>query len=355
VSDVQPLLELKDLVVEFDTIEGVVHAVNGISYSVEQGKTLGIVGESGCGKSVSVLSLMRLIPQPPGKIVSGQVIYRGQDLMSLDDQQMQQVRGKEIAMVFQDPMTSLNPVLSIGYQISESQIVHLGLSQDEARRRTIELLEMVGIPHAAERFADYPHQFSGGMRQRVMIAIALACSPSLLIADEPTTALDVTIQAQIVDLVKDLRDQLGMSIIWITHDLGVVAELADRIIVMYAGYIVEETNIFELFENPRHPYTLSLLKSLPRVDMLRDERLATIPGSPPDCVVMPPGCPFISRCPVAVERCAQENPRLEPVGYDHRIACWVAMDPLGTVSPAKVLVPGVNSAQNETGPRGKTG
>jgi len=328
----EPLLDLKDLAVEFDTLEGVVHAVNGISYSVDEGQTLGIVGESGCGKSVSVLSLMRLIPQPPGKIVSGQVLYRGQDLISLSDQQMQQVRGKEIAMVFQDPMTSLNPVLNIGYQISESQIVHLGLSQEEARRRTIELLEMVGIPHASERFGDYPHQFSGGMRQRVMIAMALACSPSLLIADEPTTALDVTIQAQIVDLVKNLRDQLGMSIIWITHDLGVVAELADRIIVMYAGYIVEETNIFELFENPRHPYTLSLLKSLPRVDMLRDERLATIPGSPPDCVVMPPGCPFISRCPVAVERCSLENPPLETIGYDHRIACWVNLTSAGTSS-----------------------
>lgn len=319
----EPLLELKNLVVEFDTLEGVVHAVNGVSLSVDQGQTLGIVGESGCGKSVTVLSLMRLIPQPPGKIVSGQVIYRERDLMTLDMDQMQQVRGKEIAMVFQDPMTSLNPVLSIGYQISEAQMIHLGLSKEEARRHTIELLEMVGIPQAADRLGDYPHQFSGGMRQRVMIAMALACSPSLLIADEPTTALDVTIQAQIVDLVKDLRDQLGMSIIWITHDLGVVAELADRIIVMYAGYIVEETNIFELFENPRHPYTLSLLRSLPRVDMLRDERLATIPGSPPDCVVMPPGCPFISRCPSAIERCSLENPTLETVAYDHRVACWV--------------------------------
>jgi oligopeptide transport system ATP-binding protein len=319
----EPLLAMKNLVVQFNTLDGVVHALNGVSYAVSEGQTLGIVGESGCGKSVSVLSLMRLIKEPPGKIVSGEVWYRGQDLLQVDINQMQHIRGREIAMVFQDPMTSLNPVLTIGRQISETMVVHLNFTQDEARSRTVELLEVVGIPNAADRLNDYPHQFSGGMRQRVMIAMALACNPSILIADEPTTALDVTIQAQIVDLVKELRDKIGMAIIWITHDLGVVAELADRVVVMYAGYVVEEAGVFELFERPRHPYTLSLLKSLPRVDALSHERLATIPGAPPDCIRMPPGCPFAPRCVFTRERCLQENPALAPAGLDHYCACWV--------------------------------
>ncbi len=319
----EPILELKDLVVQFHTLDGVVHAVNGVSYSVTEGQTLGIVGESGSGKSVSVLSLMRLIPEPPGKIVQGQVNYNGRDLLKIDIDKMQYIRGNEIAMIFQDPMTSLNPVLTIGRQISEAMVVHMGLSKEEALSRTRELLELVGIPHAGERLDDYPHQFSGGMRQRVMIAMALACNPSILIADEPTTALDVTIQAQIVDLVKQLRDQIHMSIIWITHDLGVVAELADRVVVMYAGYVVEETDVFELFENPCHPYTLSLLKSLPRVDSVSGEKLATIPGNPPDGLTVAPGCPFAPRCSYVVERCLHENPSLLSIGLDHKYACWV--------------------------------
>jgi oligopeptide transport system ATP-binding protein len=320
---VTSLLEVRDLTTRFHTMDGVVHAVNGISYTLEEGQALGIVGESGCGKSVSVLSVMGLIPEPPGKIAAGQVLYRGQDLLKLDDRQMEGIRGKEIAMVFQDPMTSLNPVLTIGRQISEPLIVHLGMGQEEAREKVVELLAIVGIPQAADRYRDYPHQFSGGMRQRVMIAMALACNPSVLIADEPTTALDVTIQAQIVDLVKMLRDRLGMTVIWITHDLGLIAGLVEKIIVMYAGFIVERGHVDDIYGDPRHPYTLALLKSLPRVDRSSDERLATIPGLPPDLLGLPPGCPFTPRCAYAVERCQQENPRLAPVWPDHEIACWV--------------------------------
>ncbi len=318
-----PLLEIRDLTTRFYTLDGVVHAVNGISYTLEEGETLGIVGESGCGKSVSVLSVMGLIPDPPGKIAAGQVLYRGQDLLRLDEAQIEHIRGKEIAMVFQDPMTSLNPVLTIGRQVIEPLIVHLGMGREEARLRVVELLEMVGIPQAADRYGDYPHQFSGGMRQRAMIAMALACDPSILIADEPTTALDVTIQAQIIDLVKDLRDRLGMAVIWITHDLGIIAGLAEKVVVMYAGFIVERGSVDDIYGDPRHPYTLALMKSLPRVDRSSGEKLATIPGLPPDLLGLPPGCPFTPRCEYAVERCRQENPRLEPVGPGHEIACWV--------------------------------
>ena len=318
-----PILEVKDLIVQFHTQDGIVHAVNGVSYAAEAGQTLGIVGESGCGKSVSVLSAMRLIPEPPGKIVAGEIMYKGQDLLKLDKASIQDIRGNEIAMVFQDPMTSFNPVLTIGQQVSESTIFHLGFDQKEAREKSVELLELVGIPGAEERIDDYPHQFSGGMRQRAMIAMALACNPSLLIADEPTTALDVTIQAQIVELVKGLSDQFEMSIIWITHDLGVIAEIADRVVVMYAGYVVEEADVYTLFDYPSHPYTLSLLKSLPRVDTISKEKLATIPGAPPDCLSLPPGCPFAPRCTFTIERCQQENPALQQINLDHEIACWV--------------------------------
>jgi oligopeptide transport system ATP-binding protein len=297
--------------------------VNGVSFQVNKGETLGIVGESGCGKSVTVLSVMRLIPEPPGKISNGVVNYGGVDLLEVDKIRMQKIRGGEIAMIFQDPMTSLNPVLTIGRQISETLMLHLGIGKEEANSRTVELLNMVGIPEAERKLKDYPHQFSGGMRQRVMTAMALSCGPRILIADEPTTALDVTIQAQIVELTKRLQEELGMSVIWITHDLGVVAEIADRIIVMYAGYIVESSNVYQIFEGPQHPYTLSLLKSLPRVDKSSHERLATIPGSPPDCVRMPPGCPFRPRCSFAIERCAEENPALVPIGVDHKAACWI--------------------------------
>lgn len=318
-----PLLQVRDLEVQFQTIEGTVHAVNGISYDLDTGQTLGIVGESGCGKSVSVLSMMQLIPEPPGKIAGGEVIYRNEDLLKMGKNDIQNIRGTEISMVFQDPMTSLNPVLTIGRQLYEAQIVHLGITREEARQKSVDLLKKVGIPQPAERLNEYPHQFSGGMRQRVMMAMALSCQPSILIADEPTTALDVTIQAQIVELTKDLRDQLSMAVIWITHDLAVIAELADRIIVMYAGFIVEEADVFHLFSNPLHPYTLSLLKSIPRVDRQIDDKLATISGFPPNNLSLPPGCSFAPRCDFAVDRCWVEVPQLEDVEPEHKIACWV--------------------------------
>lgn len=316
------LLEVKDLKTEFHTQDGVVHAVNGVSFTVDEGETLGLVGESGCGKSVSVLSVMRLIPQPPGKIAGGQVLFQGRDLLQVDDEEIRSVRGNKIAMVFQDPMTSLNPVLTIGTQIGESLELHLGMTKDQARKRSIELLKMVGIPEAENRIEDYPHQFSGGMRQRVMIAMALSCSPQLLIADEPTTALDVTIQAQIVDIVKRLKRELGMAIVWITHDLGVIAGLADRINVMYAGFIIETANVKELFANPSHPYTLGLLGSIPRLDEARKEKLTPIEGLPPDLVQMPPGCPFYDRCRFRTQKCLEENPALMSVGVRHWSACW---------------------------------
>ena len=317
------LLEVKGLKTRFFTEDGVVHAVNGISYELEEGEAMGIVGESGCGKSVSVLSIMRLIPEPPGKIVGGEVWFEGRDLLKVDSEEIRKVRGNKIAMVFQDPMTSLNPVLTIGRQIDEALELHMGMDKREARRRTIELLGMVGIPEAAERADDYPHQFSGGMRQRVMIAMALSCNPRILIADEPTTALDVTIQAQIVDLVKRLRDEIGMAIIWITHDLGVVAGLAEKLIVMYAGYIVERANVKDLYKDPRHPYTIGLLGSLPRLDEKRKRRLFSMRGLPPDLIDLQPGCPFAPRCDYVIDRCWEETPPLQPVALNHEVACWI--------------------------------
>lgn len=316
-------LEVQDLAVRFHTPEGTVHAVNGISYELGEGETLALVGESGCGKSVSMMSLLGLIPIPPGEIVSGNAIYRGTDLLRMTEHELENIRGAEIGMVFQDPMTSLNPVLTIGRQITESLRVHDGLNPEQAERRAIELLDWVGISDPANHLQDYPHQFSGGMRQRVMIAMALACSPSLLIADEPTTALDVTIQAQIVELALRLREQARMTIIWITHDLGVVAGLADRVIVMYAGYMVEEAGIEDLYEDPRHPYTLALLAALPRADRRRHSRLKSIRGAPPSMLVQPTGCPFASRCESVIEHCWSANPPLTPVAPNHRIACWV--------------------------------
>jgi oligopeptide transport system ATP-binding protein len=318
-----PLLEVNGLKTQFFTQDGVVKAVNGVSFHVGEGETLGIVGESGCGKSVSVLSVMRLIPQPPGKIVGGEVLFEGRDLLHVSDDEIRRVRGNRIAMIFQDPMTSLNPVLTIGRQISEALELHLNMKKEEARKRSAELLSMVGIPQADDRLDDYPHQFSGGMRQRAMIAMGLACNPQLLIADEPTTALDVTIQAQIIDLVKRLRDEIGMAIIWITHDLGIVAGLADRVNVMYAGFVVEEAPVKEVYGDPRHPYTIGLLGSLPRLDEVREEKLHSIEGLPPDLIDLPPGCPFQPRCVYAIEKCKNVRPELEPVGPRHRIACWV--------------------------------
>jgi oligopeptide transport system ATP-binding protein len=325
-GEIEPsvVLQVEGLTTEFATDEGVVHAVNGVSYSLKEGETLGVVGESGCGKTVHALSVLRLVPPPAGRIVAGEVLYLGIDLLRLSDEEMRQMRGREIAMIFQDPMTSLNPVLTIGDQIMEPLIWHLEMPKRQARLRAAELLELVGIPEAGRRLDSYPHEFSGGMRQRAMIAMALACDPKLLIADEPTTALDVTIQAQILDLVNRLRERLKMSMIWITHDLGVVAGLAHRVIVMYAGHIVEEARVQDLYANPRHPYTLGLLASLPRVDRARpDQRLVPIAGAPPDLLDLPDGCPFLPRCRYAVSVCARENPGLRVMTRGHRVACWV--------------------------------
>jgi oligopeptide transport system ATP-binding protein len=317
------LLEVKDLKVRFKVKGGYVHAVNGVSYYLNEGESLGIVGESGCGKSVSQLALMRLIDVPPGEITSGEIHYGGHDLLKVSMNEMRKVRGREVGMIFQDPMTSLNPVLTIGQQISEVLTLHMAMNRQQARARTVELLTMVGIPHATDRLNDYPHQFSGGMRQRVMIAMALACVPQLLIADEPTTALDVTIQAQIVELVKKLRDELGMAVVWITHDLGVVARIAHRVIVMYAGLIVEEALVKDLYAHPSHPYTLGLLGSLPRLDSGDRQRLVSIEGRPPTLSAEPKACPFVPRCPFVIDRCRQENPPLLHVAEGHGSACWV--------------------------------
>jgi oligopeptide transport system ATP-binding protein len=319
-----PILEVKDLVTRFLTTEGTVYAVNGVSFHVDEGETLAVVGESGCGKSVTMMSVLRLLPTPPAEIANGVALYRGIDLLKLDDHEMEKnIRGKEISMVFQDPMTSLNPVLTIGYQIEESLKYHFNLDDEEASQRAIERLNQVGIPDASRRMDAYPHQFSGGMRQRAMIAMALACVPSLLIADEPTTALDVTIQAQIVELMIQLREQQHLSLIWITHDLGVVAGLAERVIVMYAGYIVEQATVDELYDNPIHPYTLALLAALPRVDKRRTHRLKSIPGAPPNLLVKPHGCPFASRCELVFDRCRIENPSLIEISPGHSMACWM--------------------------------
>lgn len=317
------LLDVRGLRTQFFTKDGAVNAVNGISYTLNEGETLAIVGESGCGKSVGVMSLTRLIPSPPGRVVAGEVIFDGRDLLKLESDELRQIRGNRIAMIFQDPMTSLNPVLTIGFQISEALILHLGMNKEQARKRSVELLELVGIPGAANRLDDYPHQFSGGMRQRVMIAMGLSCNPQLLIADEPTTALDVTIQAQIVDLVQSLKEKIGMAVIWITHDLGVVAGMAERVLVMYAGFIVEEAAVRELYQNPRHPYTLGLLGSLPRLDEDKPVRLKSIEGFPPDLIALPKGCPFAARCEYKIGKCTEENPLLAPVGPGHKAACWV--------------------------------
>ncbi|MBW3557503.1 MAG: ABC transporter ATP-binding protein [Actinobacteria bacterium] len=316
-----PVLSVRDLRVRFGTRRGVAHVVNGISYDVHRGETLAIVGESGSGKSVSTLALTGLVPTPPGR-VEGEVRFGDHDLVTADPTTLRGVRGRHIGMIFQDPMTSLNPVLTIGLQITESLEIHLGMSGAEARDRAVELLELVGIPKAAARLGDYPHQFSGGMRQRVMIAIGLACDPEVLIADEPTTALDVTTQAKIVDLVADLQERLGMAVIWITHDLGVVAGIADRVLVMYGGTVLEEGPVDELYGQPRHPYTRALLASLPVLGQRR-ERLQSIEGLPPDPTHLPAGCLFYERCPERLdERCALERPPLQSMGPGHRSACW---------------------------------
>jgi oligopeptide/dipeptide ABC transporter ATP-binding protein len=322
---VNPLLDVRNLQTHFSTRGGVVRAVDGVSWDVKEGETVALVGESGCGKSVTALSIMRLVAQPAGRIVGGQVLFKGRDLLALSEEEMRHVRGREIGMVFQEPMTSLNPVLTIGRQLTEGLEIHLGMSPADARKRAEELLGLVGIPDPARRLRQYPHQFSGGMRQRMMIAMALACNPSLVLADEPTTALDVTIQAQILELMKDLSRRLGVAMLIITHNLGVVARYADRVNVMYAGRIIERGTAREIYHSPRHPYTLGLLRSVPRLDEPRRARLAPIEGQPPDLTRLPPGCSFAPRCGFRVERCGREAPPLEPVGEGgHVSACWEA-------------------------------
>ena len=318
------LLEVRGLKTTFMTTAGLVRAVDGVSWDVAEGETVALVGESGCGKSVSALSIMRLVAEPAGRIEAGEIIYKGRDLLKLSEAEMRHVRGREIAMVFQEPMTSLNPVLSIGRQLTEGLEIHMNLGPEQARARAVELLGMVGIPDPARRLAQYPHHFSGGMRQRMMIAMALACNPSLILADEPTTALDVTIQAQILELMRDLARRLGVAMLIITHNLGVVARYADRVNVMYAGRIIEQAAAREIYASPRHPYTLGLLRSVPRLDEPRRARLDPIQGQPPDLTRLPPGCSFAPRCAYRVERCG-EAPPLVDVGPGHTSACWEAM------------------------------
>jgi len=319
------LLEVRSLTTEFGTRGGVVRAVDGVSWDVAEGETVALVGESGCGKSVSALSVMRLVAAPAGRIVGGQVFFKGRDLLALSEEEMRRVRGREIAMVFQEPMTSLNPVLTIGRQLTEGLEIHLGMTRGDARQRAAEVLATVGIPDAARRLSQYPHQFSGGMRQRIMIAAALACNPALILADEPTTALDVTIQAQILELMRDLSRRFGVAMLIITHNLGVVARYADRVNVMYAGRIVERGSARDLYRRPRHPYTLGLLRSVPRLDEPRRARLQPIEGQPPDLTRLGAGCAFAPRCTFRVERCRVERPVLAPAdGEGHVTACWEA-------------------------------
>ena len=321
-----PLLQVKDLRTYFFTLDGVVKAVDGVSYDLEAGETLAIVGESGCGKSVSALSVMRLIPDPPGKIVGGEILLDGEDILKVDAEDMRQIRGAKIAMVFQEPMTSLNPVLSIERQLTETLELHMGMSKGEARRESVNLLIRVGIPDPETRIKQYPHQYSGGMRQRVMIAMALSCNPKLIIADEPTTALDVTIQAQILDLMKALTTESNVALIIITHNLGVVARYADRVNIMYAGKVIERGEAREIYANPRHPYTVGLLRSVPRLDLPRKARLDPIEGQPPDLINLPAGCSFRERCRWAIDKCATDTPELIETSAGHLSACWRADD-----------------------------
>lgn len=319
----QPVLDVRDLCTVFKTRRGEVHAVNSVSFDLRAGELLGVVGESGSGKSVTMMSLIGLVPKPPARVFGGPVTFGGVDLLTADDATLRKMRGARIGFVFQDPMTSLNPVFTVGFQIMEPLRKHMGMDKKAARARARELLELVGIPDAERRLKDYPHQFSGGMRQRVMIAIALACDPEVLIADEPTTALDVTIQAQIIDLMQELREKLGMAVVWITHDLGVIAGIADRVMVMYGGQVVEHAPVRELFTNPQHPYTRALLQTVPSVRGARAARLNVIEGQPPILMGAPVACPFRDRCAEAFPRCFAENPVRRDVGAPgHDVACW---------------------------------
>jgi len=326
------ILDVANLKTVFKTRDGDVHAVNDVSFYLKPGELLGIVGESGSGKSVTMMSLLKLLPMPPAEIQNGEIKFNGRDIRDISDDDLRHIRGGEIGFIFQDPMTSLNPVFTVGFQIVEPLRVHMGLSKKAAGKRAAELLELVGIPDAAARLKDYPHQFSGGMRQRVMIAIALACDPKVLIADEPTTALDVTIQAQIIELIKELRQKLGMAIIWITHDLGVIAEIADRVAVMYAGQIVEHAEVKELFANPQHPYTRALLETLPKMGEARADRLPSIDGQPPNLDHPPVHCEFAPRCKHAFARCLKENPQRRDVSAAHDVACFWDTDAGGPIN-----------------------
>jgi peptide/nickel transport system ATP-binding protein/oligopeptide transport system ATP-binding protein len=317
------LLEVKDLRTYFYTDDGVVKAIDGVNFSVEAGKTIGIVGESGCGKSITAMSILRLIPEPPGKIVSGEALFEGRDLTKVSDKEIRGIRGNDISMIFQEPMTSLNPVFTIGFQIGEVLMLHQKLSKEEAYERAIEMLKLVKIPRAEKIVDEYPHQLSGGMRQRVMIAMALACQPKLLIADEPTTALDVTIQAQILEIMNELKNKLNTSIMLITHDLAVIAEMADHVIVMYAGKVVEDAPITELFKNPRHPYTIGLMSSIPSL-VKEGQRLETIPGIVPNPLYLPKGCYFHPRCKYANDECKKAQPELRELAPNHKVACFRA-------------------------------
>ncbi len=356
----QPLLDVRDLQVEFKTDAGIVRAVGGLSFSVEAGETLGIVGESGSGKSVTSLAIMGLVPRPPGRIVGGQVLFDGNDLAKYSQRQMAKIRGNRIAMIFQDPMTSLNPFLTIAQQLTEVTRLHLGYAPRRALDHAVEMLERVGIPAAAQRVHDYPHEFSGGMRQRVMIAMALSCKPRLIVADEPTTALDVTIQAQIMELMAELQRSEGTTIILITHDLGVVAGACRRVLVMYAGRVVEEARVDDLFARPKHPYTLGLLQSIPRADDGR-EPLTPIPGQPPDLIDLPNGCHFRPRCGNAIERCAVEYPPLYPGVEGQRFACFNEVKQIAGARAidaarhaSRSMTGGVASPGNVAGPIGRT-
>jgi peptide/nickel transport system ATP-binding protein len=323
------LLEIKGLKTHFKTDDGWLHAVDGVDMTVDAGETLGVVGESGCGKSVTAKTVMKLIDMPPGRIVAGQVLWQGRDLVPLSAEAMRRIRAKEIAIIFQEPMTSLNPVYTVGEQVAESVRLHEGLSRKDAMDRAVEMLRLVRIPTAEQRVRDYPHQFSGGMRQRVMIAIALACNPKLLIADEPTTALDVTIQAQILDLIGELKERLGMAVMLITHAMGVVAETAQRVAVMYAGKVVEEAPVGELFAHPRHPYTQGLIRSIPRIDLAATHkmRLEAIAGTVPKLVAPPEGCRFAPRCKYAMAACTRATPPLRTVAPGHKVACILEAAP----------------------------
>ncbi len=318
----ETLLQVKDLKTHFFLEDGVVPAVDGVSFHLNRGETLAVVGESGSGKSITATSIMRLIPTPPGKIVGGEILFNGQDLLRKTEKEMRDIRGNRISMIFQEPMTSLNPVFRVGYQISESLMIHQGLNKKDALEKSVEMLRLTGIPSPEKRVHDFPHQMSGGMRQRVMIAMALCCRPELLIADEPTTALDVTIQAQILDLMLELKEQMGTAIIMITHDLAVVAEVADRAVVMYCGKLVEESTVLELFDKPLHPYTKGLLKSIPHVNSTQ-EKLYMIDGMVPPLTHLPAGCAFAPRCPEAQPRCHMERPMLREISPGRRVSCWL--------------------------------